>query len=52
MQVETAYSLPLEEEWLDASDAESLAEALKCLITEIIGWGTQQSFDAPASASR
>ncbi len=47
MQVETPYSIPLEEEWVDANDADSLAEALKCLITELVGWGTQQSFDVP-----
>lgn len=44
MQVETAFSVPLEEEWLDASDAGALAEALKCLITELVGWGSH-SYD-------
>lgn len=42
MQVQTAsISIPLEEEWLDASDAGALANALKCLITELIGWGSE-----------
>jgi hypothetical protein len=41
MQVQTAISIPLEEEWLDASDAGALAQALKCLITELVGWGTE-----------
>ncbi|HJR45768.1 MAG TPA: hypothetical protein VJ927_09205 [Actinomycetota bacterium] len=43
MQVQTAFSIPLEEEWLDASDAGALAQALKCLITELVGWGTEPS---------
>ena len=38
MQVDEAYSIPLEEEWLDARDAGALAEALKILIAELTGW--------------
>lgn len=52
MQVETAFSVPLEEEWLDASDAGALAEALKTLITELVGWGSQQSYDASIPSAR
>lgn len=50
MQVETAFSVPLEEEWLDANDAGALAEALKCLITELVGWGSQP-FDGSMSGA-
>lgn len=42
MQVKTAsFSVPMDEEWLDASDAGALADALKCLISELIGWGCE-----------
>ncbi len=39
------FSLPLEEDWLDSRDAGQLVEALKALITELIGWGSEP-FDA------
>jgi len=41
-----AYSLPLEEDWLDQSDAGALAVALKRLITELIGWGEPTEDDS------
>lgn len=43
MQVHTGstISMPLEEDWLDEKDAGALAQALKCLITELIGWGSE-----------
>jgi hypothetical protein len=44
MQVQTtgsAFSMPLEADWLDQKDAGALAQALKCLITELVGWGSE-----------
>lgn len=43
MQVLTgsAFSMPLEADWLDEKDAGALAQALKSLITELIGWGSE-----------
>ena len=43
MQVQTgsAFSVPLEADWLDERDAGALAQALKCLITELVGWGSE-----------
>ena len=50
MQVQTgsAFSMPLEADWLDEKDAGALAQALKCLITELIGWGSEP-FEAEVS---
>ena len=50
MQAQMTASVPLEADWLDQSDAGALAEALKCLITELIGWTERQddSFSIPA----
>lgn len=52
MQAQMTASVPLEEDWLDQSDAGALAEALKCLISELIGWGDprdrNESFAIPA----
>ena len=50
MQAQMTASVPLEEDWLDQSDAGALAEALKCLISELIGWGERRddSFSIPA----
>jgi hypothetical protein len=39
MQAQMSASVPLEADWLDQSDASALAEALKLLISELIGWG-------------
>ena len=43
MQVQTGstFSMPLEADWLDERDAGALAQALKCLITELVGWGSE-----------
>jgi hypothetical protein len=43
MQAQTGatMSMPLEADWLDQKDAGALAQALKCLITELIGWGSE-----------
>lgn len=47
MQVQefSGFSLPLEEDWLDSRDVGQLTQALKALITELIGWGSEP-FDA------
>lgn len=46
MQAQMSASVPLEADWLDQSDAGALAEALKCLITELIGWGEPADDDS------
>ncbi len=53
MQVQetSAFSIPLEADWLDADDAGALVQALKSLITELIGWGTEP-FDGGISPVR
>lgn len=46
MQAQLTASIPLEADRLDQRDGSGLAEALKCLITELIGWGVPADVDS------
>ncbi len=37
----SAVSIPLEADWLGPQDPGELVQALKSLITELIGWGIE-----------
>lgn len=50
MQTQMTASIPLEEDWLNQSDSGALAEALKCLISELIGWGESRDRTKPPFA--
>ncbi len=41
VQAGSAFSMPPEADWFHERDAGAIAQALKCLITELIGWGSE-----------